>query len=215
MGVRPVVSPHRQHPPIGLDSQTNKKNKGGEQATVLFLPPVPRIRQSAPFIVPKTNDMAPIEPIMPAELAPSSPPPDYDPVDHDPSFSSAGGRRSLSAGRGGSLQLLPRGASSRSASTATARTGTSMRARFGLMGVARRTLGIILLLMTVILWTVSNFLASVSGSIALRGPNELGCHYLLVLLALLALRQDETYADGQCSTYFPTTHTANPSSSYT
>jgi len=30
-------------------------------------------------------------------------------------------------------------------------------------GVARRTLGIILLLTTVFLWTVSNFLASVSG----------------------------------------------------
>ncbi|KAK3378410.1 hypothetical protein B0H63DRAFT_525644 [Podospora didyma] len=104
--------------------------------------------------------MAPMEPIMPAELAPPSPPPDYDQVDQDPSYSYAGGRRSLSAGRGGSLQLLPRGASSRSASTVTARTGTSMRARLGLQGMARRTLGIILLLMTVILWTVSNFLAS-------------------------------------------------------
>lgn len=37
------------------------------------------------------------------------------------------------------------------------------RADVGLQNIARRTLGIILLLITVILWTTSNFLASVSG----------------------------------------------------
>lgn len=36
------------------------------------------------------------------------------------------------------------------------------RATLGLGGVARRTLGILLLLVTVFLWTASNFLASVS-----------------------------------------------------
>lgn len=41
---------------------------------------------------------------------------------------------------------------------------SGFRASTGLHNVARRTLGIILLLITVILWTVSNFLASVSGS---------------------------------------------------
>ncbi|OIW29806.1 hypothetical protein CONLIGDRAFT_345962 [Coniochaeta ligniaria NRRL 30616] len=47
----------------------------------------------------------------------------------------------------------------RSAGTAGSK-GSSLRAKFGLMGVARRTLGIILLLVTVFLWTASNFLAS-------------------------------------------------------
>ncbi|KAK3373880.1 hypothetical protein B0T24DRAFT_279111 [Lasiosphaeria ovina] len=91
--------------------------------------------------------MAPIEPLMPAELA--------SPVDDTHSFSSSARRRSLSVG---SVQLLSRGISrppSRSAST-----GSSMRARLGLLGVARRTLGIALLLITVFLWTASNFLAS-------------------------------------------------------
>jgi hypothetical protein len=39
-----------------------------------------------------------------------------------------------------------------------------LRAGLGLGGVARRTLGIFLLLVTVVLWTGSNFLASVSIS---------------------------------------------------
>lgn len=38
----------------------------------------------------------------------------------------------------------------------------SFRAKLGLDYVARRTLGICLLLVTVLLWTLSNFLASVS-----------------------------------------------------
>ncbi|KAK0615978.1 hypothetical protein B0T17DRAFT_362625 [Bombardia bombarda] len=60
-------------------------------------------------------------------------------------------------------RLLARGTapSSRSSSApATGNTGSSLRAKFGLLGVARRTLGISLLLVTVLLWTVSNFLAS-------------------------------------------------------
>ncbi len=36
-------------------------------------------------------------------------------------------------------------------------------ANFGLAGVARRTIGICLLLIVVFLWTISNFLASVSA----------------------------------------------------
>ncbi len=39
----------------------------------------------------------------------------------------------------------------------------------GLQGVWRHTIGIMLLLATVILWTASNFLASVSGIETLRG----------------------------------------------
>lgn len=45
---------------------------------------------------------------------------------------------------------------------------SGFRASAGLQNVARRTLGIILLLVTVVLWTVSNFLASVSGSARLQ-----------------------------------------------
>ena len=40
--------------------------------------------------------------------------------------------------------------------------GGGFRARFGLTGVGRRTLGIALLLLTVFLWTLSNFMTSVS-----------------------------------------------------
>lgn len=47
----------------------------------------------------------------------------------------------------------------RSAGT-NASKGSSLRGKLGLLGVARRTLGIALLLLTVFLWTVSNFLAS-------------------------------------------------------
>lgn len=45
---------------------------------------------------------------------------------------------------------------------------SGFRASTGLQNVARRTLGITLLLITVILWTVSNFLASVSDSVKLQ-----------------------------------------------
>ena len=51
--------------------------------------------------------------------------------------------------------------SSRGSSTRHNRSPKSgLRARLGLGGVARRTLGIILLLFTVCLWTISNFLES-------------------------------------------------------
>lgn len=56
------------------------------------------------------------------------------------------------------MPLLARGLSRSPTNT----TASSLRARFGLLGVARRTLGISLLLFTVLMWTVSNFLASVS-----------------------------------------------------
>ncbi|KAK0614112.1 hypothetical protein B0T14DRAFT_539705 [Immersiella caudata] len=46
------------------------------------------------------------------------------------------------------------------AESSTGTTASGLRARFGLLGVARRTLGITLLLFTVLMWTVSNFLAS-------------------------------------------------------
>src|SRR5690349_9209329 len=99
--------------------------------------------------------MAPAEPMMPAELASPGPGPEYHAV---------GRRRSIQSDRrvdmGGSVTSS---VSLRSAGTAGSK-GSSLRARMGLMGVARRTLGIILLLVTVFLWTASNFLASVSLS---------------------------------------------------
>ncbi|KAK4452294.1 putative ras [Podospora aff. communis PSN243] len=85
--------------------------------------------------------MAPAEPLMPAELAPER---------------DERSRPSASRRRSGSVPLIARGLS-RSSTTTTA---SSLRARFGLLGVARRTLGIALLLFTVLMWTVSNFLAS-------------------------------------------------------
>ncbi|KAK0752377.1 hypothetical protein B0T18DRAFT_318523 [Schizothecium vesticola] len=45
-------------------------------------------------------------------------------------------------------------------STTSTKGPSSLRARLGLLGVARRTLGILLLLFTVFMWTLSNFLAS-------------------------------------------------------
>jgi solute carrier family 35, member F5 len=87
--------------------------------------------------------MAPTEPVMPAELAPGEA--------HHP----ATRQRSQS----GDAQFL---ASSMSRSSSPSPSGASLRSKFGMLGVARRTLGIFLLLVTVFLWTVSNFLASVS-----------------------------------------------------
>lgn len=93
--------------------------------------------------------MAPAEPMMPAELA--SPGAEYHQV---------GTRRSTHSERGIDMGASVT-SSLRSMGTAASK-GSSLRAKFGLMGVARRTLGIILLLVTVFLWTASNFLASVS-----------------------------------------------------
>ncbi|KAK3325660.1 hypothetical protein B0H66DRAFT_133837 [Apodospora peruviana] len=112
--------------------------------------------------------MAPTEPLMPAELA--SPMMLHDPDEYEIRASSSSSprtshhnlRRSQSSLRN-SIQLLP---TSRSSSAAMSRSGNSssggggLRARFGLQSVGRRTLGIVLLLFTVFLWTVSNFLAS-------------------------------------------------------
>jgi solute carrier family 35 protein F5 len=93
--------------------------------------------------------MAPAEPMMPVDLA--SPGLDYHPIGNR--------RRSHSESENGIDMGASRG-SIRSAGTNGSK--TSWRGKFGLLGMARRTLGIILLLLTVFLWTVSNFLASVS-----------------------------------------------------
>lgn len=74
-------------------------------------------------------------------------------------------RRSMSSNRDAAHRALSSSiASFRSAGTAgtgTTKTGGGgLRAQLGLAGVARRTLGISLLLVTVCLWTTSNFLAS-------------------------------------------------------
>jgi solute carrier family 35 protein F5 len=67
---------------------------------------------------------------------------------------------------------LSRSPSSATVITSDSRTTTSraggggnIREKLGLGGVARRTLGIGLLLIVVFLWTLSNFMASVSPTI--------------------------------------------------
>ncbi|KAF6843798.1 vacuolar membrane protein [Colletotrichum musicola] len=82
--------------------------------------------------------MAPSEPMLPAAIAP----------DH--------GR---AARRSFSVDTLSASVASTNRSRSTVRS-TGWQAKLGLAGVARRTLGISLLLVTVLLWTVSNFLAS-------------------------------------------------------
>ncbi|WYZ38912.1 hypothetical protein EsH8_III_000826 [Colletotrichum jinshuiense] len=83
--------------------------------------------------------MAPSEPMLPAAIAPEQ-------HDRPP-------RRSFSTGR------LSASVASTNRSRSTVRSA-GWQAKMGLAGVARRTLGISLLLVTVLLWTVSNFLAS-------------------------------------------------------
>ncbi|EXF81852.1 uncharacterized protein N0V96_003781 [Colletotrichum fioriniae] len=85
--------------------------------------------------------MAPSEPMLPAALAP----PDHH--DRPP-------RRSFS-----STDRLSASVASTNRSRSTVRS-SGWQAKMGLGGVARRTLGISLLLVTVLLWTISNFLAS-------------------------------------------------------
>lgn len=51
----------------------------------------------------------------------------------------------------------------RSTSSSRSLKQVGFRAGYGLDMIARRTLGIVLILMTVFLWTSSNFLASVSA----------------------------------------------------
>jgi len=86
--------------------------------------------------------MAPTEPLIPAAMALER--------------SSTSRRSSL-----GSIHSLTEMTSSQFSSRSVAKGG--FRAKLGLGGVARRTLGIALLMVTVLLWTVSNFLASVGS----------------------------------------------------
>lgn len=54
----------------------------------------------------------------------------------------------------------------------TSPTGYGLRAKLGLGGVARRTVGFALLMLTVFLWTLYNFIASVCD---LLPPSEIRC----------------------------------------
>ncbi|KAK3984802.1 hypothetical protein QBC44DRAFT_8664 [Cladorrhinum sp. PSN332] len=113
--------------------------------------------------------MAPIEPIIPGELAPHHHRHGHHPVEDVPLFTpplprepadEERMRRSLS-GAGSLLTPSQQQQRSRSPSRISkASIAGSLKARLGLGGVARRTLGIILLLAVVFLWTISNFLAS-------------------------------------------------------
>ncbi|KZL82954.1 vacuolar membrane protein [Colletotrichum incanum] len=84
--------------------------------------------------------MAPSEPMLPAAIAPES--------------HGRLPRRSFS-----STDRLSASVASTNRSRSTVRS-SGWQAKMGLGGVARRTLGISLLLVTVLLWTISNFLAS-------------------------------------------------------
>ncbi|WQF79905.1 hypothetical protein CDEST_04919 [Colletotrichum destructivum] len=84
--------------------------------------------------------MAPNEPMLPAAIAP-------EPHGRPP-------RRSFS-----NTDRLSASVASTNRSRSTVRS-SGWQAKMGLGGVARRTLGISLLLVTVLLWTISNFLAS-------------------------------------------------------
>jgi solute carrier family 35 protein F5 len=132
----------------------------------------------------QSSKMAPREPLLPGELAPDratgpAVDTDYDHThenhghhtSHADHPSSSSMRRShsgtgLLATAVAAAERTSRSPSS-SARTYDSRTaGTSsggMRAKLGLGGIARRTLGIALLLVVVCLWTLSNFLASVSA----------------------------------------------------
>ncbi|KAJ4389617.1 hypothetical protein N0V93_007088 [Gnomoniopsis smithogilvyi] len=97
--------------------------------------------------------MAPLEPLAgTAELAPTSAP---GPRQRSLSVSSHTAQTHLSASLTSLRSTAPSSAASSPASGIHALT-----ARLGIGGVARRTLGIALLLVTVFLWTASNFLAS-------------------------------------------------------
>ncbi|KAL2023931.1 hypothetical protein VTK56DRAFT_708 [Thermocarpiscus australiensis] len=102
--------------------------------------------------------MAPIDPLLSGDRAPDTAAGDLQHDAHMPASLSSSRRRSHS----GTGMLVGRASRSPSSSTRTSGSGAvgGMRARLGLGGVARRTLGITLLLMVVFLWTLSNFLAS-------------------------------------------------------
>jgi solute carrier family 35, member F5 len=96
----------------------------------------------------------PGEPMMPAELAPDHPlPPQTTSRDSLSSLGTSTDVDMIVSTQ--SLGVLPGQAS-------------GWRKQLTLGGVARRTLGISLLLLTVFLWTLSNFLASVSPNGAPR-----------------------------------------------
>ncbi|KAK4153126.1 hypothetical protein C8A00DRAFT_43906 [Chaetomidium leptoderma] len=110
--------------------------------------------------------MAPIEPLLPGELAP-----DHKHTDHQPAYTHATNSSSRRRSHSLTAAMLavpepepPLSRSPSSATTSGSRTpatgGGTIRDKLGLGGVARRTLGIGLLLVVVFLWTLSNFLAS-------------------------------------------------------
>lgn len=99
--------------------------------------------------------MAPLEPLVgTAEMAP-------EPEETRRSLSSS---RALQRTLSSSIASLRSAGAMTGSSTTTSGAGAGakggLRAKLGLAGVARRTLGISLLLVTVFLWTTSNFLAS-------------------------------------------------------
>lgn len=116
--------------------------------------------------------MAGGEPLIPAELAPhhhahdshAHPPPHGaaaaagSSAPSPPSHSRPSVQSESIGDLSGSVLSLRAGASA----AGKGKKATGWRARLGLAGVARRTLGIVLLLVTVFMWTASNFLASVS-----------------------------------------------------
>ncbi|GAB1314145.1 Vacuolar membrane protein [Madurella fahalii] len=112
--------------------------------------------------------MAPTEPHLPGELAPDHTTSIAADAGYDDHHHTHASSRRRSHSRAGMLTTAADpGRSSRSpcslartsdSSRTTASSG--MRAKFGLGGIARRTLGITLLLVVVFLWTSSNFLAS-------------------------------------------------------
>jgi solute carrier family 35 protein F5 len=119
--------------------------------------------------------MAPIGPLLPGELAPDHT--DMGHTGHHSTASSSSSRRRSHSITTAMLSAaepeppLSRSPSSATVITSDSRTTTSragggnIREKLGLGGVARRTLGIGLLLIVVFLWTLSNFMASVSPTI--------------------------------------------------
>lgn len=118
--------------------------------------------------------MAPIEPLLPGELALDQKQTDESvPLSIQTHPSSSSRRRSHSVTAGAMLAATdsepplsrsPSTARTSDSRTTASRGSSNIREKLGLGGVARRTLGIGLLLVVVFLWTTSNFLASVSPS---------------------------------------------------
>ena len=119
--------------------------------------------------------MAPIEPLLPGELAPDHTDTGHTGHHHHNAASSSSSRRrshSVTAAMLSAadpepqLSRSPSSAAMTSDSRTTAGGSRNIREKLGLGGVARRTLGIGMLLIVVFLWTLSNFMASVSPTIA-------------------------------------------------